>query len=72
MSDKLVTVASSVLNPMWIYLLKTRLEAEGILCCVADEHLDFFPGVGGMKLRVRESDAEKALEIIRQAEAELK
>ena len=73
MADKLVTVAIFV-EPVEANLAKGRIEAEGIECFLAGEH---FAGTywllsnaaGGVKLQVRESDAQRAAEIL-QAKAE--
>jgi tetratricopeptide (TPR) repeat protein len=51
------------------YVLKTKLEAEGIWSLVADEHLVtwnwlYSNALGGVKLRVREVDVERALEVL--------
>lgn len=50
-------------------LARTCLEAAGVECFVAEEHiaymteLDHTP-IGGVKLKVRESDRARALEIL--------
>lgn len=51
------------------YVLKTNLEAEGIWSLVADEHLItwnwlYSNALGGVKLRIREGDVERALEAL--------
>ena len=64
----LITIASFD-HPIHANLAKTRLEAEGIDCVLTNEH---FAGlnwvwplaVGGVGLQVRESDAERAADIL--------
>lgn len=63
--ERLVTVETFT-SPWEAQLARARLEAEGIDSMVADEHvvrLDWAisNAVGGVKLRVREEDAERAL-----------
>jgi len=74
MAEKLVTVAS-----FWTvseaYLVKAWLEDEGIECCIADEHVIGATGimaipVGGVKVQVRESDAEVAAKLLKERETE--
>lgn len=67
--DRLIQIA--VFNhSIEAHLCKTRLESEGIECFLADEHLSYLgPFAGesrGIKLQVRESDADRAIEILRQ------
>lgn len=68
MSNKLVTVASCS-EPIEGHLLRTRLEAEGIRCFVADEHTVsanwfYSNAIGGVKLQVREADLDCARDIL--------
>lgn len=68
MSNKLITVASCS-EPIEGHLLRTRLEAEGIRCFVADEHTVsanwfYSNAIGGVKLQVCESDLDNAREIL--------
>lgn len=51
------------------HVLKTKLESEGIPAFVGDEHTVtmnwlYSNAIGGVRLQVRESDVEKALEIL--------
>lgn len=51
------------------HIIKGRLEAEGILCFLGDEHIigaqPFYSvAVGGVKLKVTEADAEEAKAIL--------
>jgi hypothetical protein len=67
-SNKLITVASCS-EPIEGHLLRTRLEAEGIRCFVADEHTVsanwfYSNAIGGVKLQVRESDLDSARDIL--------
>ena len=59
MPDRLVTVATFY-QPAQGYVLKGRLEAEGIPCFMQDEAASqtmlYAPVIGGAKLQVRESD----------------
>lgn len=60
-------------NSIDAHLLKTKLESEGISCFLFDENivsLDplYNMAVGGIKLRIAETDQEKAIQIIRQIE----
>jgi Putative prokaryotic signal transducing protein len=55
------------------HILRTRLESEGIQCFIFDENTVtmnplFNFAVGGIKLKINESDREKALEIIESIE----
>ena len=53
------------------YIPKARLESEGILCFLKDEHTmfiqPFFSEATGIKLQVGENDAERATQILRDA-----
>lgn len=56
------------------YIVKNRLEAEGITCYIRDEHtLTVNPlynsALGGIKLCVQESDVETALKILVELES---
>lgn len=68
MAERLITVATC--NDMTeAYILKGRLEAEGILCFLGDEHIvgaqPFYAvAVGGIKLRVPENDTAEAKAIL--------
>ena len=58
-------------RPMEAHLTKSRLESEGIECFLDDEltvaaNWLFSNAIGGVKLKVKESDAKKASEILRQ------
>lgn len=68
----LVTVMTSE-NNIDIHLMKGRLESEEIICYVFDENIVtlnplFNIAVGGIKLKVKELDAQKALGIIREVQ----
>jgi len=70
MSEKLVTVAAFSLA-IEADLARTKLESEGIECVVADEHTVtmnwlYSNAVGGVKLKVWESDLQSAREILEQ------
>jgi len=64
--ERFVTVATYVF-PWEAQLAKARLESEGIRSVVADEITAGLYGanaIGGIKLRVREEDAERATELL--------
>lgn len=66
--ESLVTVATFN-YPLEAHLHRAKLESEGIDSIVVDEHMIhanwlYNIAVGGVKLQVRESDAEKALRIL--------
>jgi hypothetical protein len=62
----LITIATFASSPE-AYLWKERLEKAGIPCFIFDEHMaiNYSLAVGGVKLKVLEEHAEKALKIIR-------
>ena len=69
MSGDWVTIASFS-QPVQAHLARTQLESEGITCIFGDEHLVHVDwllsnAVGGVKLRVHLSDAERAREVLR-------
>ncbi|MCC9167662.1 putative signal transducing protein [Pontibacter harenae] len=73
MSEKLVTIATYN-DPTEAHILKGRLEAEGIVCFLGDEHIvgahPFYAvAVGGVKLKVLENDAEEARTILEQIQS---
>ncbi len=64
----LITIANFP-YPIDANLAKSRLEAEGIDCVLTNEHIAgmnwYWPlAIGGVGLQVRESDAERAVEIL--------
>ena len=65
--DYIVTIATFY-DPFRAQIFKTKLESEGVPCFLADGNLlpsiSFFTNEGGVKLKVRREDAEKALEVI--------
>ena len=70
MQAKLVKLAVFVW-PIDAYLLKTRLEVDGIGCYIFDDNLIglnwlYANAVGGVKLYISSEDLEKALEIMDQ------
>ena len=69
MDDKLITVLTFT-YPHELAIIRGRLESEGIECFVQDELTvqvsPFYSNaIGGIKLRVRESDYQKAVEILK-------
>lgn len=74
MEEQLVTL-KTYMYPAEAYPLMSKLESEGIMCFLDGEntitvHPFLSNAIGGVKLKIRESDTEKALEIIRQSESE--
>ena len=70
MSEKLITIATFS-QEIEAHLSKIRLESEGIECFIADEYIVtmnwlYSNAVGGVKLKVKESDVERTIEILRQ------
>ncbi len=68
MAQRFVTIAN-LNEPTEAYILKGRLEAEGILCFLGDEHIvgvqPFYSvAVGGVKLKVAAEDEEEARAIL--------
>jgi hypothetical protein len=68
MTDKLITIANFV-EPFQANLARVKLESEGIKCFLAGENFVatywLLSGADrGIKLQVRESEAERALEIL--------
>jgi len=68
MAERLVTIATFH-ELTAAHILKGRLEAEGILCFLGDEHIvgvqPFYAvAVGGVKLKVTESDVAEAKAIL--------
>ncbi len=69
MPEELVTIATFSMA-VEADLARAKLESEGIECFLADEHTVtvnwlYSQAVGGVKLQVRESDAQRALEILK-------
>ena len=72
---RLVTVATFT-DPLKAHLMRTRLQAGGIECVVADENSirmgEVVAGtLGYIKLRVQESDAERATQLLETLEDEV-
>jgi hypothetical protein len=72
MKDKIVTL-DSYYDPMLAEITRTRLEANGIACFIADDNMIganplFNQAIGGVKLKVFERDVEKCREILAQSE----
>jgi len=66
--DKIITF-ESYYDPMLAHIVRTRLEANGISCFIADENTlgitAFYNGaVGGVKLKIFERDLERCREIL--------
>ena len=71
--SELVTIAA-FRDVLLAHVALSKLESEGILCFLADEHIVnaqwlYSNAVGGVKLRVRGSDAETARKILAGDEA---
>lgn len=70
MSDKIVTLVTYMF-PAEAYPLMTQLELEGIECFLGDENIvsvqPFLSNaVGGVKVKIKECDSEKALLLLKQ------
>jgi Zn finger protein HypA/HybF involved in hydrogenase expression len=70
MNEKFVTVLTFTFVHE-VAIVRSRLESEGILCFVQDELTaqvaPFYSGaIGGVKLQVRESDLNQAIEILKE------
>lgn len=68
MDDKIVTF-QSYYDPMLAHIVRTRLEANGIPCFIADENTIganplYHHAAGGVKLKIFERDMEKCREIL--------
>jgi DNA-directed RNA polymerase subunit RPC12/RpoP len=66
--DKIVTF-ESYYDPMLAHIIRSRLEANGISCFIADENTIganplYNQAVGGVKLKIFERDLEKCREIL--------
>ena len=66
--DKIITF-ESYYDPMLAHIIRSRLEANGISCFIADENIIganplYNNAVGGLKLKVFEKDVERCREIL--------
>ena len=66
--DKIITF-ESYYDPMLAHIVRSRLEANGIPCFIADENIIganplYNNAVGGIKLKVFEKDVERCREIL--------
>jgi hypothetical protein len=66
--DKIITF-ESYYDPMLAHIVRTRLEANGISCFIADENTIganplYNQAVGGVKLKIFERDLQKCREIL--------
>ena len=66
--DRIVTF-ESYYDPMLAHIVRTRLEANGIKCFIADENVLganplYNQAVGGVKLKIFEQDMEKCRQIL--------
>lgn len=71
--ERLITVAAFN-EPIEAHLARSRLECEGLVCSLADEHIVGVywlstSAVGGVKLQVRERDREQALRVLEETSA---
>jgi len=67
-NDRLIIIAQTS-QPVEAHLMKTRLESEDIECFLQDENMVaanwlYSNAIGGVKLLVREEDAERAAKIL--------
>lgn len=65
LKEKFVTLLT-VTHPSEMYVIRGKLESEGIECFAQDELLDVSRVWSGVRLQILEGDLEKALEILRQ------
>ncbi len=68
-AEPIITIATYS-YPTEAHLNRAKLESEGIDAFVADEHMIqanwlYSQAIGGIRLQVKESDAEKALSILK-------
>ena len=66
--DKIITFGAYY-DPMLAHIIRTRLEANGIPCFIADENTIganplYNQAVGGVKLKIFEKDMERCREIL--------
>ncbi|TWI96757.1 putative signal transducing protein [Mucilaginibacter frigoritolerans] len=66
--DNIITF-ESYYDPMLAHIVRTRLEANGILCFIADENTIganplYNQAVGGVKLKIFERDLQKCKDIL--------
>ena len=66
--DKIVTF-ESYYDPMLAHIIRTRLEANGVPCFIADDNTIganplYNQAVGGIKLKIFERDLERCREIL--------
>ena len=66
--DRIITF-EAYYDPMLAHIVRTRLEANGIPCFIADETIAgtnpvFNGAVGGVKLKIFERDLEKCKEVL--------
>ncbi len=69
--EQLITIIT-VFHPQQLAIIRAHLEAEGIECFIQDEltiqvNPFYSNAIGGVKLQIRESDKERASEILRDA-----
>ena len=72
MSEQLITI-DTFTHDGRAHICKTKLESEGIECFIAGEHSASigYPLVGEVRLRVKESDVERAVEILHNVEQDV-
>ena len=68
--NKLITIATYT-YPHEMAIMRSKLEANGIECSAKDEftvqvHNFYSNAIGGVKLQVKETDAERALAILKE------
>ena len=76
MNEEIITIKTSMF-PAEVIVLKFRLEEEGISCFLNDDnivsvHPLISSAVGGVKVNIKKSDLNKALDVINQLENERK
>lgn len=74
MLEKLITIAEFG-SPIEAHLVRTRLEEEGIECFIVDEYIPlWFAPIGtgdfSVKLQVKESDKDRAFQILQKPQTD--
>lgn len=69
-NDQIVTF-EAYYDPMYAEIIRTKLEANGITCYIADSHMIWIKpylnqALGGVKIKMFESDVERSKQLISQ------
>ena len=68
MEDRIITFQTFD-NPALAHIIRARLEAAGIPCFLADEHIIglnplYNPAMGGVKLKIFQRDYESCIQLL--------